>query len=298
MKTKIFLLIVVVFCGTQIFSQNLTLSNGMFYRDGINPSSFLNANEANIFLLYNNQYAGFEGHPNTEIADFSMVIHNHKFGLYVVNDIINFDKMQEIKGRYARKFLISDNASFSLGLAVGMFNRKLNHNQLTFEQPNDPLSFTDTRESYFDYDFGVEFQLNKFSAGLSVAHLGKTFDNTFNETYVEHFYFYGQYMYEFSNVFRILPSISFRYWQQSYLTEVGVMAFYKTFWLGTSYTDYQEWTYNTGAEITKNIMFGYAYKVNMNSRVLGSFSSGTHEIFLNFKFTGDYKDVKTPRFID
>jgi len=265
----------------------------------VNPASFLNTNDLNVFVLYNDQYAGFDGHPNTELFDFSLVFNNHKFGLTIINDVINFDKMQDIKARYSRKFLLADNnKSFSLGLGMGIFNRNLSKDQLVFERPNDPLGYQDYRKTYFDYDVGVEVQLNNFAAGFSTTHLGKVFSEVFNETYVEHFNLYGQYMFQLNGPFRILPNFIVRYWEKSYLIDAGAIVFYKSVWLGASYSGYHELTVNTGAELTKNIMFGYAFKTNMNSDVLGAFTSGTHEIFLNFSLKRDYRDVLTPRYID
>ncbi|NOY96639.1 MAG: type IX secretion system membrane protein PorP/SprF [Chlorobi bacterium] len=292
-----FVLALFTFSGA---AQDIVFSQNMFYKDNINPSSFLISNDLNVFLLYNNNLGGnFDMNPQTQVADINIVKDNHKLGLFVINDKLGYDKIQNIKVRYAQRFQISNNSSFSLGLAVGVVHRKLEVTRLIFETPDDPLSYQDYSHTWFDYDFGAEFQYNKLYIGLSTTHFGKIFNPEENEVLTAHFYGYIQYAYSINKVFMLYPNLIARQWKGSFFVEPGLTAFYKkTAWTGISFSDFQDLSVSIGMKVHKNIMFGYAYRANLNRQILNPFVSNTNEVFLNFSMNRQHRNIKTPRFID
>ena len=281
------------------FSQDIVFSQNMFYKDNINPSSFLIANDYNVFLLYNNNMGGFDNNPHTQVVDFSMLRGNQKFGIYFINDKLGFDLIQNVKGRYAQKFDLTKNSSFSLGLGIGAVHRKLEVTKLTFDEDNDPVSLVDYAKTWFDYDFGAEYRYDRLYVGLSFTHFGKLLNNSANEVLTSHVYAYAQYAYEVNKMFTVYPSLLMRYWTGSFMVETGITAYYNnTFWGGVSFSDFQDLTFMAGLKVYENIMFGYAFKANLNQNILNPFATGTNEIFLNIPFNTTRRNVKTPRFID
>ena len=281
-------------------AQDIIFSQNMFYKDNINPSSFLIANDMNIFLLYNNNLgSGFDMNPQTQVADINFVMDNHKLGLFIVNDKLGYDKIQNVKVRYAQRFQLTNNSSFSFGLAVGAVHRKLEVTKLIFEKPDDPLSYQDYSRTWFDYDFGAEYQYNNLHVGLSTTHFGKIFNPDENEVLTAHFYGYVQYACSVSKMLKLYPNLLVRQWKGSFFVDPGITAFYKsTVWAGISFSDFQELTAMIGMKVYKNILFGYAYRANMNRQVLNPFASSTNEVFLNFSMNKQSRNIKTPRFID
>jgi type IX secretion system PorP/SprF family membrane protein len=268
------------------FGQDLNINHYPFYRDGLNPGSFIQAPEVNVMLLYNNEFWGFTQEPNTQLVDVSVNLDNNKLGLMVYNDVIGYDKAQNIKLRYAKLFTLSEknNSSFSLGLSAGAIHKRIQATKMVFENPDDPLSFYDYAHTVLDFDFGVEFQFDKLVVGLSTNHLGKPLTDYEDVNPVPHYYGYAQYTIP-SKTFRFKPNILFRYWKNTYWVEAGVLAFYKDqFWLGSSYTDFHDLTFMAGMKVLKNIHFGYAFKSNMNDQILRPWNTNSHEIFLNFGF--------------
>ncbi len=280
-------------------AQDMIFSQNMFYKDNINPSSFLISNDYNVFLLYNHNLSGFDNNPQTQVADFSMVKGKQKFGIYFINDKLGFDLIQNVKARYAQRFEISRNSSFSLGLAIGAVHRKLEVTKLTFETGDDPLSYSDYSKTWFDYDFGVEYRYEQLYIGLSFTHFGRMLNNSDNEVLTSHVYAYAQYAYAVNKMFTLYPNLLMRHWKGSFFIETGVTGYYKnTFWAGISFSDFQDLTMMAGLKIYKDMMFGYAYKANLNKKILNPFATSTHEIFINIPINTQRKNIRTPRFID
>jgi type IX secretion system PorP/SprF family membrane protein len=285
---KIILSILMSIPGLLIYAQDLNINHHAFYRDGVNPGSFIHAPEVNIFVLYNNEFWGFREEPNTQILDVSVNLGGvNKLGLMVYNDIIGWDKAQNIKLRYARKFAISDRSSFSLGLSPGVIHKSLLATQMSFEQSGvvDPVSLYDRNHTVFDFDFGGEFRYDSLVVGLSTNHMTKSLTKYDSITPTPHYYAYAQYTTSGNVKFR--PNVLFRYWKNTYWVEAGVLVFFNNpFWMGASYTIDHDLTCMAGLKIlkNKNVNFGYAFKSNMNGQILRPGSTNSHEIFLNFSF--------------
>lgn len=296
---KILLFLMAVVAGFTLHAQDLNISHYPFYRDGLNPGSFMQNNDINVFVLYNNEFSGFAQQPNTQLADVSFNINGHKLGLSVLNDVIGFDKAQNIKLRFAKQFTISEKSFFSFGLSAGAMHNSLQATKMSFEYDDDPLSYSDYTHTRLDFDFGGEIQLDRLFLGLSVTHLGKQVSNPENDNPISHYYGYAQYAINANNAFRFYPNILMRVWKNTFWGEAGLQLFYKNnVWLGSTYTGNHDLTFNTGLRVAKRIMFGYAFKSNMNSQILKPWGTNSHEVFLNFAFNNKEVSIKTPRFID
>jgi type IX secretion system PorP/SprF family membrane protein len=296
-KISIIFLFIVVFL--KAWSQDLNISQYLFYRDGVNPGSFLQDNDINVFLLYNKGLLEFEKQPTTELIDVNLNLGGKKVGISFYNDVIGFDKSQNFRLRYAQQFKLTDKSFLSFGLGAGVQHNYLDVGQMTFEFDNDPLILLDYNYTRVDFDFGTEFQINKLTIGFSALHLGKQIKNEYNDSPAPHYYLYSEYAIKVGNTFVLFPNLLFRQWKNTFWGEAGLVAFYKKMvWLGATYTRHHDFTANTGFKISKNIMFGYAYKVNLDPQILKPGSNESHEIFLNFTMKKRESMQKTPRFID
>jgi type IX secretion system PorP/SprF family membrane protein len=269
------------------FGQDLNINHYPFYRDGLNPGSFIHAPEINVMLLYNNEFWGFSQEPKTQMADVSLNLDGYnKIGLMVYNDIIGYDKAQNIKVRYARSFTLSEShkSSFSLGLSAGAIHKKVEATKMVYENPDDPLSLYNYAHTVLDFDFGAEVKFDRLVIGLSSNHLGKPLTNFDNVNPTPHYFAYAEYTTS-GKVFQFRPNVLFRYWKNTYWVEAGLLAFYNDkFWLGATFTDFQDLTFMAGLKVLKNIYFGYAFKSNLNEKILGPWEANSHEIFLSFSF--------------
>ncbi len=296
---KITTLLIISLLVFKSFAQDLNVSQYPFFRDGLNPGSFLQSNDLNVFVLYNKQFLEFAIQPTTQLIDLSFNLGDKKLGLTVYNDDIGLDKAQNVRIRYAQQFQLTEKTYLSFGLGAGVMHNVLNSSQMTFEFDDDPLKYLNHKYTRVDFDFGAEIGWDKLTMGLSVLHLGKQISNPYNDSPVPHYYFYTEYAVIANNSLVFFPNILLRQWKNTFWGEAGVHAFYKNkVWLGTTYTRHHDLTLNTGVRLTHNIMFGYAFKTNLDPQILKPFSNDSHEIFLNFAVQRKERGLKTPRFID
>ncbi len=280
--------------------QDLDISQYTFTRDIINPASFIQFNDINALVLYSNEFSGFEQQPNVLMADVCFrLMEDYKLGLSVTGDVIGYDNTQKLKLRFARQFAISEKSFFSLGLSTGALLKSLETTKMTFEENDDPLSYQDLSETSFDFDFGIEFQFNKLFLGFSAGHLWKEFENPEFQTPVSHYYGYAQLTINSMRAIWFYPHVMARYYREVHYGEMGLIALIKDkFWLGTSYSIYHDLVGMAGFRLRKNILFGYAYKTNMNGELLNPGTTNTHEVFLSFSFNKSQEQIKSVRFID
>lgn len=298
---RILLFVISLVIYSNIWSQDLNISQYAFFRDGFNPSSFLQSNDMNVFLLLNKEFFEFAKQPTTQLVDLSFKFSDKKIGLTLYNDKIGFDLAQNVRMRYGQLFKLSENSTFSLGLGAGVMHNYLNAQQMSFEFPEDPLKYLDYKYTRVDFDFGTEFQLRNLTLGFSALHIGKQIKdfNLYNDSPAPHYYAYGEYAIKVNQSIVVFPNVLFRQWKNTFWGEASVVAFYKrAVWAGLTYTRHNDLTVNTGLRIMKNLMFGYAFKANMDPKLLKPISNDSHEIFLNYAVKWKEGGLKTPRFID
>lgn len=296
---KTYILFIFTFIYFCLGAQDLKFANYPFFRDGINPSSFIQANDINALFLYSNEFSGFETKPMTQVADVSFNLQGHKLGLTFANDKIGYNRKQNITLRFAKRFYLSENSFFSLGLGAGVISNVYETTRMVFEEEGDPLSMYDHTQTAFDFDFGAEFQFNNLFVGISSKHLNRAFSNPDNESPIAHYYGYAQYSFNTQSLFSFYPVVLMRSWKNIFWGEAGMMTFYKnSVWLGIMYSSDHDLTVPFGMRIFKNIMFGYAFKSNMNPNLSQSWKTNSNEVFLNISINKNDITINTPRFMD
>jgi type IX secretion system PorP/SprF family membrane protein len=280
-------------------AQDLNINHYPFYRDGLNPGSFFQDYDVNALVLYNNEFWNFAAEPNTELFDISLNFNGHKIGLMVLNDIIGLDRAQNLKLRFAKEFGQRDKFSFSFGLGVGVIHKYLETTGMTFQQNDDPLSYSDISHWIPDFDFGGELKTENFLFGISTNHIGKYLSKYSDINPITHYYTYAQYIINSKGNFQFHPNVLMRNWKNTYWGEAGIIVMYDhKLWAGTSFTSYRDLCFTAGVRFAKNFFLGYAFKSNLNPNILNPFTTDSHEIFLNFGiYNNRFNRLKTPRFM-
>lgn len=299
MKIPICCLILVAYFSLKSNAQDVSLNNFSFYLDGVNPGSLLQNNDFNVFMAHKNEFTGFEQQPFTHLVDINYRLNDYKLGLKLMSDNIGFDKSLEVKFRISRQFFLDQNSGFSFGLAAGLINNRLITTKMSFEYPDDPISYTDYGKSWFDVDFGLEYFYKQLTLGLSSIHLGRYTDWPSINNALAHYYGYANYIFKINHVFSIHPNLICRVWQKNLLLKTGASGYFKNkIWLGASVSSELDVTVITGFKMPRNILFGYAFNTTANTKIFKPFGTNSHEIFLNFSVIKNRYSIKTPRFID
>lgn len=305
--------------GTMFAQQDAQFTQFMHSRLIYNPA-YAGTSQAICFnALYRQQWVSFPGAPKTGLFSFDMyhqALGGIGFGLNIMNDQLGADKTWYARGAFAKHFALGGdgNGIFSVGLDVGILQKQINGNwvaPVTLQDPAIPnnagTGAPNLNKLVPDFGLGLYYTIpNKMYVGLSASHLtGATLkgassgSSTNPATYYDlafkmarHFYLVGGYTFLINQDHGITPNIKVKSDGSSTQLDVNVTyELQRKAWLGVSWRMQDAiapmigYRQNLGSGTLK---VGYSYDVT-TSKIKG-YSSGTHEIFLNYCF----KTVKPP----
>lgn len=292
---KNLLLLVVFFAmGIAVYAQqDGQYSFNMFNQLSYNPG-YAGSNQAICAsTIHRQQWVGFEGRPTSTVfhahGEFNPLKIRSGVGISILQDNIGFMKTFGFKVNYAYRTTVSTDGVLGIGLGLGLQNNSFNGDWIT---PNGQNPWLDPavprQESHIspDLDFGAFFKSEKLWAGLSLTHLFEPkikFDNGFEPNVTRHYYFVGGYNFLPDPKLRIMPSVFFKSdLATSQITLNTIVEYNRRFWGGVSYNIKDALTAMVGAHLNNGISFGYAYDFVMSD--IGSYNSGSHEIFVRYCF--------------
>jgi type IX secretion system PorP/SprF family membrane protein len=284
---------------------DIQFSNYMFSEITYNPAMAGNSGTLDATMLDRMQWTGFDANhdqPGTQL--FSAHCYVDKLsggvGLSIINDKLGFEHSLNAKLMYAYQIRITDKSRLSFGLGFGMLNKSLQGSKLIYDDMTDQNAvLTDQSKTKPDFDFGVAYNSNTFSAGVSSSHIDESLNNATVLEVPRHYYFYAKYKIKAADKINIIPSVQVR--SAAFITQIDVSAlmFYANkFWIGASYRPNDALVGLIGVDITKNFRVGYSY--DYNSGPVKSYSGGSHEIMVMGSFNVSQKVIptKTPRFFN
>jgi type IX secretion system PorP/SprF family membrane protein len=262
-----------------------------------------------IFLIGRQQFINFNGAPSTQVLNahnyFAQI--NSGAGLSITNDRIGPESSINAKLAYSY-YIHFEDSYLSFGLGGGILYKNLDYAKLNPEMANDP-----TLESYkgrtnkanADFDFGIEYNTEKFQIGASVTHLNVSPLKINNLQSGRHIYFYTKYTFNLDLDWKLAPSFvtHMSAWPIMQLDLNTIATFRDRFWFGASLRSTDRLKMESlvgiiGLYITDFLGLGYSYDLNLGP--IGKYTSGSHEISLRFRIgRGEsYGGVKTPRFFE
>jgi type IX secretion system PorP/SprF family membrane protein len=202
---------------------------------------------------------------------------------------------------YAYQLKFSDKNKLAFGLGFGIVNKELKGSQLIYDDMTDINGvYANTGKTKPDFDFGIAYNSERFSAGISSAHIEQPLKNATILFSPRHYYLCAKYKIKAGEKINVIPSVIVR--SSGFITqfEASALAYYANkFWIGASYRLDDAIICLIGVDITKNFRVGYSY--DYTSGTLKSYSSGSHEIMLLASFDVSKKrgiPIKTPRFFN
>ena len=314
--TKIFITAMAAL-GTVSAQQDPQFTQFMHSKLIYNPA-YAGTNQSICFnTLYRQQWVSFPGAPKTLVFSFDMysqALGGIGFGLNFMNDQIGADKTMYVRGAFAKHFALGGdgNGILSLGLDAGILQKQINGNWIAPQTlidpsiPNNPQGAGGTGAPNLnklvpDVGFGAYYTIpNKMYFGFSATHLtaavlqgaqmtGSTSLTSYDLTFqmARHFYIVGGYTFLMSNPdHAITPNVKIK--SDGASTQFDVNLTYelkKMAWFGLSWRMQDAIAPMLGyrQDLGKGTLkVGYSYDVT-TSKIRG-YSSGTHEIFLNYCF--------------
>jgi type IX secretion system PorP/SprF family membrane protein len=305
-------LLIIVFAGMFLnysFAQADSHFSLFEYSQNVyNPGAAGSNNAMCVTSIHRQQWLGFEGRPVTTLFTFDMPIAEILgVGLNINQDIIGFQKDLSITGNIAYRAEL-DLGMLGVGVGVGVVNRAINGDWITWESLNGQTVYVDPAiphmesKTAFDVNFGATLVGENYWVGLSATHLLQPvieFEVEMPSYIARHYYLTGGYTYALPNP--SLDLIGSAMVQSDGKTAEfqlnGKLLYNKSLWGGISYRYNDAIVPMVGVHLINGLSFGYSYDLVLSD--VGAYTSGSHELMVRYCFQmpggstpGRYRSVR------
>jgi type IX secretion system PorP/SprF family membrane protein len=291
--TLVLLLFIMLGMNQQGNAQQIPLfSQYQFNQYLYNPAVAGSEASIDARLIQRYQWRGITDAPRTfnlnaygPLADQTMGV-----GGMVYSDIAGPTRRTGFQGSYAYHIQLNDEMRLGFGLGLGIDQYVIDGTQVKLDNTDDPALQNYRGSSYeFNSKFGIYFYADKYYAGFSIPQLIPDQINIFESAtnmarLEEHYILNGGYKFDLGEDFQIEPALLMRWKSPTPVQfDISVWAYYKEMlWLGVTYRTEDAISFGLGFKYNDMLMIGYAY--DYTTSFLSSYSSGSHEIMLGFKF--------------
>ncbi|MEZ0184718.1 type IX secretion system membrane protein PorP/SprF [Flavobacterium oncorhynchi] len=275
-------------CATLQAQQESLYTQYMYNTGMFNPAYAGSKKNLSITGAYRAQWVGIEGAPATiNVSLDSPVAERVGLGLNILNDKIGPSSQSDIAANLSYYIPVGEEYTLYFGLRGAVELLNIDFTKLNSEVPQDrSLVNIDNRISP-NAGVGVYFESDYSYLGVSVPSLLQTSYYKSSETSMakekQHFYFMAGYVFELSYNLKFKPAALVKVVSSS-PTQIDLSAnflFNEKFTIGAGYRfDASVISGMAAFQVSDKILVGYAY--DHNSSVLGRFTSGSHELFLQF----------------
>jgi len=286
---------------------DIQMSQHMLNRTTYNPASTGASRYVNIYGHWRDQWQGFgKDAPNTMFLTAHAYFPEMKsgFGLIALKDKVGYESNLLFKVAYAYHIHLSSNSYLSLGINGGVLNRRIDWREAKL--PNgDPLPDAELESKWkADFDFGLEYNLERFTAGLSLTHLNKTAEEATYGEMGHHFYGYLKYRFSLSFDFDLVPALFAQNSKKSTHLELSTLLYYRNrAWIGAAYRCDEKFDSESvvgiiGLDISNMFRLSYSYDYSIGKSRTATLRN-THEVMLGIRLSRPmHIYAKTPRFFE
>jgi len=276
----------------------------MYNTIAINPAYAGSRGALSIVGLNRNQWAGFDGGPQTQTLSIHSPLRNEKvgLGLSMINDKTGYENLTYIYGDFSYTIQGNDKFKISFGLKAGVTTYKL-ASELYNSAVNGSDQYFNNRLDRLNPNFGagILFHSERWYLGLSIP---KLLTNDLNNSEyaaleVVHYYGIGGYVFDLNKNIKLKPSFMLKYTKGAALsTDLSAnLLFDEKFWLGGSYRINGKQR-AVGAlvdfQVSEQFRIGYTYEIPTGE--IRPYTTGSHEILLMYEFKYTKNKMKSPRY--
>jgi type IX secretion system PorP/SprF family membrane protein len=296
-------LIILVGLGQNARAQQIPLySQYQFNQYLYNPAVAGSEAGVEARLVQRFQWVGIIDAPRTFNVNAYGPLDGQKMGVggMVYSDITGPTRRTGFMGSFAYHLQLNDEMRLGFGLGIGFDQYVIDGTQVRLDQSDDPALQNYLGSSYeFNTKFGVYFYGENYYAGISIPQLVPDrihiFDSATNSAKLEdHYIVNGGYTFTLGDNFAIEPALLMR-WKTPVPVQfdISVWGYYREMiWLGITYRTEDALSFGVGFDYNDMLMIGYSYDYTLSS--LSSYTSGSHEIMLGFKFNAKKNEEVPP----
>ncbi|MDP3313422.1 type IX secretion system membrane protein PorP/SprF [Lutibacter sp.] len=277
----------------------------MYNTISVNPAYAGSRDALSIVGLNRNQWAGFDGGPQTQTLSIHSPLRNEKIGLglSLINDKAGFENFTYVYGDFSYTIQANDEVDVSFGLKAGLSYYKLSDELYNATEVNQDPYFNDRLDRWnSNFGAGILVHSDRWFLGLSVPKIinhDRNNDTQYAALETVHYYALGGYVFDLSKTVKLKPSFMFKYTKGAPISTdlTASLLFNEKFWLGGSYRLNGEQR-DIGAlvdfQVTDQFRVGYTYEIPTGE--IRPYTSGSHEILLMYEFKFMKKKQKSPRY--
>jgi len=288
--------VVCMLVGSAAFAQqDPQYSQYMFDRLSINPAVAGTSGNLCATAIMRQQWSGFDGAPKTALINLQGPINkiNSGAGLSVYFDKLGQESTTAARAHYAYHFHPGGGVGvLSVGLYAGMVSRTLGHDWHAIDNPaNDNAIPSNGRTATaFDLGAGIYYQNPKLWVGLSSTQLPEADLKDVSIKNRRHYYAQAGFNWAINGdkKYTLQPSLLLKSDATSTQFDIGALFLYDDMvWIGVGYRTEDAITPLIGYQYkfpkgTSMLRIGYSY--DLTTSELKNYSSGSHEIMLNYCF--------------
>jgi len=268
--------------------QDPQLTQFMFDKLSINPGYAGIGNELCVTGFYRQQWAGFEGAPETIMlnAHAPLAKINSGVGLTFYQDVLGAQENSLLRGHFSYHLKNIGTGKLGIGVSLGYLTIATGSGFEAVDLGDNVVEGSQGNNGgTFDASFGVYYKAPKFYAGLSATHLPEGDIKDVSIQTARHYYLMAGYDYAINADLSLQPNVLIKSDIASTQVDINLIGMYKnTFWFGVSgrseavapMLGYRH-ELNSGQSA---IRVGYSYDVTLTD--INNYSSGSHEIMLNY----------------
>ncbi|MGV9013591.1 MAG: type IX secretion system membrane protein PorP/SprF [Flavobacteriales bacterium] len=280
--------------GSSYGQQDPQFSQYMFDRLSVNPAVAGSAGNICATALLRQQWTGFDGAPKTGLINLQgpLAKINSGIGLSVYFDKLGQESSTIARLHYAYHFKVGSQSTLSAGVYLGMTSRGLEGKWIAIDPvANDnSISAGSSSATGIDAGAGIYYKSPNLWLGVSSTQLPETDLKDVNIQNVRHYYVQAGYNWALggNKKYTLQPGLLLKSDATSTQIDIGALFLYdETVWVGASYRTEDAIAPMIGYQYKfpkgdSMLRIGYSYDVTTSD--LKNYSSGSHEIMLNYCF--------------
>ncbi|MEP2239783.1 MAG: type IX secretion system membrane protein PorP/SprF [Maribacter sp.] len=268
----------------------------------VNPAYTGSKGHLTVTSLFRSQWVGIDGSPTTiSLGIDSPYNSSDGIGFSIVQDQIGPSSETFLDLNYAHNIILNRRGhKLALGLKAGARFLSVDWSKGTYRDPDVLFNENINSELLPSVGAGLFYYTDKTYVGLSTPNVlyNKRYDAIEESVGTErmHLYLIAGYVFDLNSTVKFKPSTFVKYVEGAPLiADLSLnFLFNEALTLGVNY----RWDDSIGAllgfQINPQFNLGYAYDLTTNN--LGTYNSGTHEIFLRYQLISKITRIKSPRF--
>ncbi|WP_430615658.1 PorP/SprF family type IX secretion system membrane protein [Flavobacterium sp. JP2137] len=283
--------------------QDAQFTQYMYNTINVNPAYAGSRGVMSVFGNYRTQWVGLDGAPKTASLSVHTPLSNSRLGLgmSLINDQIGAMDENTIAVDVSYTIDLNRDYKLSFGLKGSANLLNVDYTKLNIYNPNDGL-FEENIDSQFTPNIGAGVYLHSDKAylGFSIPNFleMQRYDEYSVSTMKQkmNYYLIGGYVFDWGSQLKFKPAFLAKAVAGAPV-QVDVTANFliaEKVTLGVAYRWDAAVSGIVGFQISDGLFIGYSYDADTTK--LGTYNSGSHEIFMRFELFSRFNRITSPRF--